>query len=369
MTNKIYELVKEIQNQSLDGFLISNFYNLLYLFNFKGLSDREREGWGLVTKNNFYLFTDGRYFNQNNKLNNEKKKLIQISPKENLVYHLNKIIDFERLKRIAFEADDLRVNEFKLFKKRLKADLVATENLILKLREIKNKEELEKINKACQLSTDALKKILKIIKKGVREKEIVFYLENYLKEKGFRLAFDPIVAIDRNSAIPHYVTQEGEGEVKEGSVILIDFGVKFDNYCSDITRMIFYQPKPQTLKIYQLVKNLQEKIIDYINKEKNSSFSLREIDNFGRRLHFLYFSKIGETYPHSTGHGVGLEIHELPKISQSSEDFLKTGQVFTIEPGVYFPNLYGMRIEDTVYVKKDLKVEVLTKFTKEAIVV
>lgn len=359
-------------NPPADAFFISNYYNLLYLTGFKGLSENEREAWGLLTKDDFYFFTDGRYFYPNLFLKIKEAKIILLTSEKNIVYYLKKITGEKQIKNIVFEADDLKYSEVEFFKKKIGVNFIPAEKLILKQREIKNEEEIEKIKKACEIAGETLSWLIKQIKLGKKEKELAFKMEFFIREKGYDLAFEPIVAINENSAIAHYNTKNnGEGKVKQGSVILIDFGIKFKDFCCDITRMVFYQPKDEMINIYERLRKIQQQIIDFINKQKRKKdFLLRNIDDFARQIFNQQFKILNITsYPHSTGHGVGLQIHELPRVSFNSEDILKPGQVFTIEPGIYLNNLWGMRVEDTILVNKNLEVEVLTKFPKEAIVI
>lgn len=362
--SKVKNIQKILSQNKIDALLVSNFYNIVYLTDFKSLSLSEREAWVLVTNKNIYLFTDGRYINKKN--TDKKSKIIykQLSRENNLLSQLKEVIKNEKILKLGFEADDLRVLEFKKFKEKINSiEWQETEKLIIKLREIKNKEEIDKIGKACQVGDWCLKEIAKLIKPGISEKEIAFKIEFWLKEKGYNIAFPPIIAVDKNSSLPHYNTQEGIGLVKNNSLILIDFGVRYKNYCSDITRMIFINPPPQILNIYEKLLSIQEKTINNILllSIQNGNF-LNKVDQFCRKL--IVDSQL-PNYPHSTGHGVGLEVHEYPKISQNSTNTLSPNQVFTIEPGVYFEGRWGMRIEDTVWVNNNLKAELLTRFSKQ----
>src|SRR3989338_9227730 len=227
-----------LQEKNLDGFLVSNFYNILYLTGFKTLTENEREGWGLVTIKNVYLFTDLRYVkSQNSKVKNESQKLKVITPEKGLIKHLQEIVVEEKIQRLGFEGDDLKVNELQKLKEQLiNVELVFLEKLVIKIREIKDEDEINKIRTACQIADQCLKEIVRTIKIGTTEKEIAFKIEFWLKEKNHNLSFYPIVAIDKNSAIPHYDTMNGNNEkVKKNSVILIDYGAKFNGYHSDIT--------------------------------------------------------------------------------------------------------------------------------------
>ena len=363
---KVEKLRKTLKEKNLDGFLVSNFYNILYLSGFKTLVDDEREAWMLITAKNSYLFSDSRYLNvksQNSNLKSTSQILKLITPEKGLVKHLQEIVVEEKIKNLGVEGDDLKLNEFNKLKQELKSvEIVPTEKLIIKQREIKDKFEIEKIRKACQIADKCLEDVVKTIKIGSSEKEIAFKIEFWLKEKNYDLAFYPIIAIDENSSVPHYNTRSGNNKkVKNGSVILIDFGAKYQDYCSDITRMIFVgKPNNEVLNIYQKLLSAQQKTI----KQFSNETICKNLDSFCRQQLTNSYS-----YPHSTGHGVGLQVHEYPKISQTSIDTLQQNQIFTIEPGVYNEGKWGMRIEDTILVKENKQIDVLTKFGKQPLII
>lgn len=367
LQQRVEKLRKILQEKNIDGFLVSNFYNILYLTGFKTLADDEREAWGLVTKRNIYLFTDLRYVKSQKYLpagRQASQKLKVITPEKSLIVHLKKIITEEKIQRLGFEGDDLKVNELQKIKEKLvKVELVSTEKLIIKIREIKDGKEINKIRTACQIADQCLKEIVKTIKIGTTEKEIAFKIEFWLKEKGHDLSFYPIVAIDKNSSIPHYDTRNGINEkVKKNSIVLIDFGAKFQDYHSDITRIVFVgKPTDEIIKTYNKLLTAQSKTVKQLSLDNNSV----SVDQYCRKL--ITNNRL-PTYQHSTGHGVGLQIHEYPKISQTSTDEIKPNQVFTIEPAAYIEGKWGMRIEDTVLIK-ERGVEILTKFSKQPLII
>ena len=364
LQRRVEKLRKTLQEKNLDGFLISNFYNILYLTGFKTLTNDEREGWGLITAKNVYLFTDSRYLN----IKSAFQILKLITPEKGLIKHLQEIVTEEKIQRLGFEGDDLKVNELQKLKEQLiNVGLVSLEKLIIKIRGIKDEEEIKKIKMACQIADQCLGEIVKTIKAGATEKEIAFKIEFWLKEKNYDLSFYPIVAVDKNSAIPHYDTRNGcDEKVKKNSIILIDFGAKFQDYHSDMTRMIFVgKPTNEMINIYKTLLNAQEKTIERLKIDNNPV----SVDQFCRRVLTSPYSLIPNPYPHSTGHGVGLQIHEYPKISFTSTDVLLPNQVVTIEPGVYIEGKWGMRVEDTVLIKGNKQIEVLTKFSKEFLII
>ena len=361
--NKVRETLRD---KGIDSLLISNFFNILYLTGFKTLTSDEREAFVLVTKNKVYLFSDERYINKSSmfEVGSLKLETKLIEPNKGLIAHLQEIVKDEGIKTLGFEAEDLRFYEYQKLKELLSDLILSAQNrLIVKIRETKDEKEINHIRKACEIGDQCLAEIIPVIKSGTREKEVAFKIEMWLREKGYDLAFDPIVAIDVNSAVAHYNTKDGEGIVKNGSVILIDFGVKYKDYLSDITRMVFFgKPSDEVRKAYEILGQAQQKTVD-----KATGFEyLKDVDDFCRKLITNYQLS---NYPHSTGHGVGLEIHEYPKVSFNSPDKKIANQVFTVEPGVYFPGKFGMRVEDTIAIGKDLKPIVLKKFSKSLLII
>lgn len=371
---RVLDLKKTLNDKNIDAFLVSNFFNILYLSGFKTLTENEREVWMLITNKNAYLFSDARYISENPKSEARNSKQIQnfkyklITPEKGLLKHLEEIFREEGIRACGIESEDIKINEFQQLSKILEATkLLPTEKLIIKQREIKTEEEINKIKGACEMSDRCLTEILKNIRIGQTEKEIAFKIEFWLKEKGYDLAFYPIVAIDENSAVIHYDTRNGNNKkVGENSIILIDFGAKYQDYLSDITRMIFFgKPTDEIVKTYNQLLSAQQKTVKQCNKET----MVKNIDHYCRQQLTSHLSLVTNyhSYPHSTGHGVGLEIHEYPKISPVSDEKLHVNQVITIEPGIYFEEKWGMRIEDTVLVKNN-NAESLTKFPKKLLI-
>lgn len=364
---RVKKLRKILKEKNLDGFLVSNFYSILYLTGFRTLTDNEREAWGLVTTKNVYLFTDLRYVkSQNSKVKNESQKLKVITPEKGLIKHLQEIVVEEKIQRLGFGGDDLKVNELQRIKEFLmNTELIPLEKIIVKIREIKDEKEINDLRTACKIADQCLEEVVKTIRPGVTEKEIAFKIEFWLKEKSHDFSFYPIVAVDKNSAVPHYDTRNGSNEkVKKNSVILIDYGAKFNNYHSDTTRMIFTgKPTQEMITVYETLLKAQVQSIKRLKTDNNPV----SLDQFCRQQ--LTSNNQLPSYSHSTGHGVGLQIHEYPKISFTSVDVLLPGQVVTVEPGVYLSGKWGMRIEDTVLIKDKGVIEVLTKFDKKLMII
>ncbi len=219
---------------------------------------------------------------------------------------------------------------------------------------VKDEDEISCIKKACKITDDCYTFICKYVKEGMTEKQIKAEINKYYEIHADGVAFETIVAIDENSAIPHAVSSEKK--VKDGSVILIDMGSKYKGYASDMTRCILYGNVSEKVKtIYNEVLEIQKKCIE----EVKSNIVCKSLN-----AHFVNaLDKKNYKILHSLGHGVGIYINEKPFVSRSSDTVLKENMVITIEPVIYLENEFGIRIEDTVLVKKD-GVEVITSSRK-----
>lgn len=214
------------------------------------------------------------------------------------------------------------------------------------------------------MGDDTFEHILKKLKVGVSEKEIVFEIEYFLKKNGAEISFPPIVAFGKNSSIPHH--QSGETKLKREDFVLLDLGAKVESYCSDMTRtIIFGKASEKQKKIYRTVLETQKRAVDFINIQIKLGKQVRakEVDKVARE----YIKSKGYLdIPHSLGHGIGLEVHEHPSLSPKSKDILKNGMVFSIEPGIYIAGFGGVRIEDLFVLEKD-KIRQITLSPKQII--
>lgn len=370
MMDKIKKVLEIISNNKLDAVLISSVSNIIYLSNYSGFSYLEREAFLLVlaqpqglkhkTPGVYgYILTDGRYSEAVSKI--PGFELLEIS-NNNSLDDIFKSLS-KNIKKIGIEEDNISLSESKKLKKYFK--LIPSKDLG-NLRIIKSEDEILKIKKACRIGDEAFNYILKKIKSGITEKELAFELEYFIKKEHADISFPPIIAFGKNSSIPHH--QTSDQRLKTNSVVLLDFGVKFENYCSDMTRTVFFgKADDKFKKIYNTVLIAQQKAINYINLvgRRHSTYEVnaRDIDNVARN----HIIKNGfPTIPHSLGHGIGIEVHESPRLSPKSKDILKTGMVFSIEPGIYIPNYGGVRIEDLV-VLKNKGVRLLTHSPKHLI--
>jgi Xaa-Pro aminopeptidase len=343
MKNKRLQKAKESLGKNFDAILISSIPNIIYLTNFNGFSNEEREAYLLLTKNNNYIFTDGRYAETVNKL--KDFKLIETSPSKNFQQALKEIVKKEKIKKLAIEENDIKVTEVLQIKKIVK--ICSIESLIETLRIVKGELEIENIQNACKLGDKVFKYILSEIKLGVTEKKLAKKIQIFILDHDAETSFQPIVAFGENSSSPHHVSSNKK--LKKNEIVLLDFGVKINNYCSDMSRTIFFGKASDKQKlVYKTVLDSQSKAIEALSNHKAvSGFTLDKI----AREHIL--SQNFPTIPHSLGHGVGLEIHEKPRLSPKSEDALLPGMIFSVEPGIYLPGFGGVRIEDLVLLTKN----------------
>lgn len=341
---------QKLLKEKIDAVLISDVSNIEYLTGYSNFSKDEREAYIFLGENFGYIITDGRYTEA------IKKEVPHLTLFERghqrSAEHLFRKHQKE-IKKLGIEEDNLTVAEAKTLKKHFKN----TKHFdVKKLRSIKTKEEITKIEKACKIGDLAFAYILKKIKIGVSEKEIAGELEKIIKEHRAEISFPPIIAFGKNSAIPHH--QTGDSKLEEGQIILLDFGAKLNGYCSDMTRTVFFgKPSERQKKIYETVLGAQQKAINFVKKQVKA----KAVDKVARDY---IKSKGFPDIPHSLGHGIGLEVHEHPSLSPKSKDILKEGMVFSIEPGIYLPGFGGIRIEDLFVLEKNGLRQLTTSPTK-----
>jgi len=322
-----------------DAILISSVPNIIYLTGFSAFSETEREAFVLLTKNKKYIFTDKRYSEA------VKKQTKGFEVNEDgaiyfLVYDAKQFFEKNNIKSLEVEENNLTVAEYKSLRKFVK--IIPSE--FSNNRIIKTTNEIDLVKKACKIGDEAFDFIITKLKVGITEKEISDELTNFFKSKIADTSFKPIVAFGPNSSIPHHETSNIK--LKRNQIVLLDFGVKINNYCSDMTRTVFFGRAPKEfIEMYNTVLKAQELAISSIKEGIKSSV----VDKSARD----YILK--QNYPniiHSVGHGIGLEVHENPHISPNSKELLKNGMIFSIEPGIYIPKFGGVRIEDLVLLRE-----------------
>jgi len=293
-----------------------------------------------LTKRKNYIFTDRRYSEVAGKI--KDFKLIEISSAKKFEDVLKQIIVKEKIKKLAIDENDIKVSEVLKIKKTVR--ICSDENLVENLRKVKDNTEIKNIQKACRLADHVFKYILSQIKLGVTEKLIAQTIEVFVLGHGAQIAFKPIVAFGANSSSPHHVASDKK--LKKNEIVLLDFGVKINSYCSDMTRTVFFgKATDEQKRIYRTVLNAQTKAIKFLNNHLRTKLETSDVDKVARE-HII--SENYPAIPHSLGHGIGLEVHEKPSLSPKSKDILANGMAFSVEPGIYIPEFGGVRIEDLV---------------------
>lgn len=245
-------------------------------------------------------------------------------------------------KIIGLNYNCMTLNRLKNIKKEIKSKFIDISKKTSELRTTKTKEEINLLKESCLLSSSIMKKAIDICDPSKTEIEVKEFIENEIRKLNLEPSFTPIVASSNNSRNPHHIS---ENKTLKGFTI-IDLGVKYKNYCSDITRTVYIgNPNKKEIQDYNKVLKIQEESIN--SKEVKTS-----------RLYLKSKKFLGKDFIHSLGHGIGIDIHEKPNLNEKSKEKLTNKMVYTIEPGIY--NKYGIRIEDVVLDK-----EVLTKVDKE----
>jgi Xaa-Pro aminopeptidase len=329
-----------LKKAGLDGIIVSSAHNITYLTHY-----RSRDAYLLISQKQDIYFTDPRYTEE------AGKNLKGIALKEtrgSFFKLLAQACVSLGLKRVGFESSYLDFKQYQRIAEELKgkAGLFPVYGLIEEKRQIKSAEELEKIRKAAQITIEALRFIRDFIRPGIKEAEIAGELERFIRYNGgYASAFDIIVACGPNSSFPHHLTSQKR--VSRGEPVLIDIGVDYEGYKSDLTRVFFSDKINSTFrKVYAIVRQAQDRAIKTI---KPGVF-INKVDAAARQ--YIARKGYGGFFSHGLGHGIGLAVHEEPRISQKEKDILKTGMVFTVEPAIYLPGRFGVRIEDMVLVTR-----------------
>lgn len=336
MTKRLKLLQQTLKQEKTDALLVTNLFNLRYLSGFTGTT-----AVGLVTPNTAFLITDSRYTIQ---ATNEAKHFEVITHGSIWEDAVKELIDRLEITKLAIDGNNISYNQYLKMSKMFDASLVVSSPLIEKQREVKDKEEIETIQKACKIADIAFDRILTYVKPGMTEIEVANELDFVMRRyKATGVSFDTIVASGLRSALPHGVATHKI--IEENDIITIDFGCYYNGYVSDITRTISIGSVMPTLKkMHAAVLESNQKTIKAIKPGITS----KELIEISRKVLRKY--DLEQYFTHGLGHGIGLEIHEGPMLSLSNDKPLVPGNIITIEPGCYIDGIGGVRIEDDVLV-------------------
>ncbi len=337
------------------GVLFFDLKDIFYFSGFKGT-----KAFLLISGDKDILITDFRYFEQVEKTSCVgelfKIKSSYFDDTAGLIFSL-------KLKEIILDETKTTCEAYNEFCSRLpEVNFIFEKNVSAALRSVKAEEEIEILSEGAKKTASVFEKALFYLKEGITERRFALILEDLLKKEGFqKVSFPPIVLFGERSSMPH--GEPGEHPLTNNQPVLVDFGGVYNGYCTDFTRTVFYgKPHSSFINVYEKLLNCQQFVID----NANAGMKAFQIDAIAREC--LDKESLGEFFNHSLGHGVGLDIHEPPMLSPFTDTLIQNAMVFTVEPGVYFENRFGIRIEDMVVVKND-RLNVLTDFPKELILI
>jgi Xaa-Pro aminopeptidase len=345
--NNLKETIFGLYNTS--AILIFKEEDIFYLSGFFGKNSNSAL---LITDKKYYFFVNFIY-------QEEAKKTISVSNIEIVKYSgdkniiISEILNSNSISEILIESNFLSYSDYSSLERKLTEINIKARSIeypLGKLRLFKDSNEQELIRKACHLTDKSFSYITNSSYEyftSKRESSFAIELEKFLVESGgSRKSFDYVIASNNNSSKPHH--SSGLNMINDG-ILLMDYGVNYKNYCSDITRTLFIgkKIKKDLRQIYEIVEEAQLMAVDFCREGIKAS----ELDSIARK--YIADKGYGENFGHSLGHGVGLEIHEPPWVNQKNDQVLKEGMIITIEPGIYIENLGGIRIEDMVIVKKN----------------
>ncbi len=350
-----FEKLFELLPDTIDCVLIGSDINRRY---FSGM--KSSAGYILAFKEKAYLIIDFRYIEKAKKTV-KKCEVVLLNSFKNQARDL---MALHNAKVVGIESEKVTISELEGLKRTFEGYELefsnSLSNAITELRAVKSKSEIAKIECAQNIAEKAFEHVLNIIKPGRTEKEIALELDFFMQKNGAEaISFDTIVLTGKNTSLPHGVPSDNK--IEAGDFILMDFGAVCDGYHSDMTRTVCVgAPDEEQQLVYNIVAEAQNKALCSVK----AGIKGNELDKLARDV--IIKEGYGEYFGHSLGHGVGMEIHESPNASPSSESVLKENMILTIEPGIYIPDKFGVRIEDFVIIKKD-GCHNITKITKKLI--
>ena len=370
LSRRQHTIREELASRGLDALVVTSLPNILYLTNFTGSS-----AIVVLTAARVFFITDFRYLTvlaEAGGTPHECPDLEVVTVNGSYDGTLAALLTSHSWRRIGFEAAHLTVDRYRWLTTTVAAsgpadaELVATERLVERARVRKDPYEIATLREAARRLSLVASAAPADVRRGLTERDVALAIDRRVRQAGFeRPAFDTIVASGPNAALPH--ARPGERTITEGDVVVLDFGGVYDSYCVDLTRTVSVGPaSARAREVYAAVREARSRAIAAVTPGR----SRFDIDAAARDTLERY--GLGEAFGHGTGHGLGIEVHEDPRISRrrpdvdTEDETLLSGMIFTIEPGAYLPGWGGVRIEDDVLVT-DTGVEVLTDTTTELI--
>lgn len=352
MSNRLDKLTQVLNSTGIESFLVSSPSNIFYLTGFRGLAPWERECFLLFTDKSWFFITDARYEKQTRAFSE-----VQTVTTDQGQNYYQKITQLLKNDKLYFEYRDLKYLEFE-YLQRINTQLVMEpqDGLVEKLRVVKDSQDLQALKQACNITDQVFSSILETPLVGKTEAEVSFLIESLSHSLGGEgTSFIPIVATGLNSALSHHRPDRSR---ITGGPLFLDFGVKYAGYTSDITRTIWIDEKSRVVSLPPgeagsgSARHFQETHKKVLEAQQTAISTIqpgmtgKEAYECARVVLAKY--DLAQYFHHSLGHGVGIDIHENPRLSSLSNMILEPNMVFTVEPGVYIPNKFGIQIEDTV---------------------
>ncbi len=343
---RLEKIQQALAQTDLEGLLVLDPFNLRYASNFTGTT-----GLALISEQDGFFVTDSRYTEQAKEQAHDYEV---IDHQGDLYGCIGQIVNDLNLSQLAIEEDFMTISQYNAIDVEVDCPLVDNQMLIEELRQVKEEDEIEKIQEAVRIAENAFEHILDFIQVGQSEIEVANELDFYMRQQGASgLSFDTIVASGYRSAMPHGVASPKK--IGRNEMITIDFGCYYQGYVSDMTRTFAIgQVDEQLEEIYQIVKTAHEKVTEAARAGMTGS----ELDAVARD--YISSQGYGKAFGHTTGHGIGLDIHEGPAISHRNHKPLQENNVITNEPGIYLPDLGGVRIENDLLITADGCLDLMT---------
>ena len=352
--NALRLLVEKVHESNLDALLVLKQANVQYITGFTG-----DYGFAVVSPQKSIFFTNS--LNLENAQSSVKKPFAIVEIKDNFIKTFSDLGVSFWGNRVGYEAETLTCSTYTKLKDSLKdVELCATTGMVEELRIVKSASEMKAIIRAQRITESVFNEVLEFVHEGVEERDIACEIDYRIRKKGGeRSAFATIVASGPNTSRPH--TIPSKRKLKTGDIVLFDMGTVINGYVSDMTRtVVLGEANSEVKKKYAVVLAAQQAAINGIT----SGMKCSEADLLARNI--IQTAGYGDQFIHSLGHGVGLEVHELPSLTKQSQDILKENMVVTVEPGIYVPAWGGIRIEDMVVIT-DGKCKNLTQTPKTLI--
>lgn len=352
--DRLKKLRETFKEKQIDGLLVTSQYNRRYITGFTGTA-----GVALITENEAKFITDFRYVDQ---ASEQAVHFDIVLHKTSLVEEIANQLKQLNIKKLGFEKNHVSFAQYEEYQASFEGTgLVPVSGLLENLRLIKDEQEIKILKEAAKIADAAFEHIIQYIKPGITELDVSNELEFFMRKQGAASSsFDIIVASGIRSALPHGVATNKV--IKKGELVTLDFGAYYKGYCSDITRTVAVgKPSSELEKIYETVLEAQLRGMNGIKP----GLTGKQADALTRD--YITEQGYGDYFGHSTGHGLGMEVHEGPGLSMKSDTILVPGMVVTVEPGIYISGVGGTRIEDDTVITENGN-ETLTHSTKELLI-